>query len=193
MSSPPVIFLDTNILLDYLENRDKEVKNLLKKLIRLHRRGKIILATSIFNIVELIDKEFEISFLGWCQRKRLSPDEAYRRVRAKGDRLFLQVAEDKRERIKSKISKFIEDNDILLLSFSSNDERGCDNVFNVVYEYKLSSQDALIVATAVINGVNYFLSNDNELITKVDSLFNCFNLRDERQRRVFNDNVLKVL
>jgi predicted nucleic acid-binding protein len=57
-----VIFLDTNVILDYLENRNQEVRDVIAQSLLLHKKGRIILATSVFNIAELIDQEFQNLF-----------------------------------------------------------------------------------------------------------------------------------
>jgi len=73
------VFLDTCVILDYLENRDTDIRDIVAQLLLFHENGKIILATSIFNIAELIDKEFEIYFIGHLISKRLSYDEIWKK------------------------------------------------------------------------------------------------------------------
>ncbi len=73
------IFLDTNIMLDYIENRHQEVRDIIAQLLLFHRKNIIILSTSIFNLAELIDKEFEIHFIGSLLSQKLSYDEIYRK------------------------------------------------------------------------------------------------------------------
>jgi hypothetical protein len=36
------VFLDTDVILDYLENRNKEVRDLVAQLLLLHEKGRII-------------------------------------------------------------------------------------------------------------------------------------------------------
>ena len=74
------IFLDSNIILDYLENRNREVREILSELLKLHKEGKCALTTSVFNIAEIIDKEFEINFYGWCLTEKMSYDEIVNKI-----------------------------------------------------------------------------------------------------------------
>jgi len=186
-------FVDTNVLLDYLEKRHKEVYRVVFELLRLSREGKIILATSIFNIAELLEKELDIAFYSKCMRKKMSCDEIIRLAKNKG-RSYEKTLENCRGRLESRVKKLIEKNDILLLSLPENIdplEQVCDLGVNTF----LSSQDVMIVTTALANSVTYFLSNDNELVKKLgqNGSFYVFNLRKDEQREIFCNTVLKVV
>jgi len=164
-----IVFLDTNVILDFLENRDQEVSYIVKRLIEFHKKGKIIVATSIFNVAELIDKEFEINFFGHLLHQRLSFDEIIRNKNNK--KTYRETAQKYKESIKGKIKKFLFDNGIEILHISSmtgNDAEknfeAYDEIYNLIYENQFSSQDGLIVATALKNNVTYFLSNDSDLV-----------------------------
>ena len=73
--SENLIFIDTNIMLDYIEKRHKKSKKILDKMIKLNKNGKIKLSTSIFNIAELLDVEFEINYFIDCINNKMSADE----------------------------------------------------------------------------------------------------------------------
>jgi len=185
--------LDTNVLLDYLEKRHKEVYRVVFELLRLNRKGKITLATSIFNIAELLEKELDIAFYGECMRKKMSSDQIIRLARGRGGP-YEKALENCRGKLESKVKKLIEKNDILLLSLPENIdplEQVCDLGVNSY----LSSQDVMIVTTALAYSVTYFLSNDKKLVRKLDQngCFYVYNLRKDDQRETFCDTVLKVL
>ena len=190
--SVQIIFLDTNVILDYLENRNQEVRDIIAQLLLLHKKGKIILATSVFNIAELIDKEFQIAFIGECINERMSYDEIIGKLR-RDRKLYREIAEKNRKRIEKKIRDFIFKNEILVLTISFNDPNQYQEIYNLIYNHQLQSQDALIVATALLNNATYFLSNDSELVNTISDLINSYNLRDEKQREIFRNNVLEVI
>lgn len=191
-----IIFLDTNVLLDYVENRNQEVRDIVAQLLPLHRKGKIILATSVFNIAELIEKEFDIRFIGACVSERMSYDEILRKVR--GDKKhYREVAQTQRKEIEEKIKNFMLKNDITNLYPSLDDPEHHEELYNLIYDYQLDSQDALIVFTALSSAATYFLSNDSDLVNTISrsdslSMYAC-NLRDDRQRTNFRDSVVEAV
>ncbi|RLF43261.1 MAG: hypothetical protein DRN18_00545 [Thermoplasmata archaeon] len=195
-----IAFLDTNVILDYLENRNSEVTYIVRRLIDLYKKGKIVIATSIFNVAELIDKEFEINFFGDLLHKRLSFDEIIRKKHDK--KLYRDAAQKYKKDIEKKIQEFLFDNEIKILClYFATDDEGEKNLetykelYNLIYEYQFSSQDALIVATALKNGVTYFLSNDDDLVGQLNQkgLLDAYNLRERTQRTSFVDNVLDTI
>lgn len=152
-------FLDTNVMLDYLENRNKEVRDLIAQLLLVHKKGTTIqLATSVFNVAELIDKEFEIQFIGDCLKKQMSFDEIQRQK--SNVKIFQEMSSKNKDQIEKKIKSFISDEQIVVLPLDV--ENQYEEVLQFIYQRNLNSQDALIVKTAIINGVTYFLSNDTD-------------------------------
>jgi len=198
-SKVQTVFLDTCVILDYLENRDAEIRDIVAQLLLFHEKGKITLATSIFNIAELIDKEFEIHFIGHLVSERLSYDEIWKKKGNK--RLFREISERNKEIIERRIKDFIIGKEICVLSPTFDEEGGekelesYEELYRLIYEYQLSSQDALVVATALSNGVTYFLSNDQDLVKQINNngLIDAYCLKDENQRKSFKNNVLDSL
>ena len=186
-----IVFLDTTVILDYLENRHQEVRDIVAQLLLLHDKGRIVIATSVFNIAEVIDKEFEIHFIGWCLNERMSFDETYRKLR--GDKkLFAEVAEKNQKPIEKRIRDFIFKNNIGVLSFTG-DAKQYEELYNLIYRNQLRSQDALIITTAIANNVTYFLSNDLDLINKVGQMFDAYYLKEDGTRKAFRNNVLETI
>jgi len=184
------VFLDTDVILDYLENRNQEVRDLIAQLLLLHKKGRIIVATSVYNIAELIDKEFEINFLGWCINNRMSSDEAFSKLR-RDEKLFKEVSSKNRENIEKRIKNFIFGKQIEIFSLSGTKEY--EQLFDLIYQRNLKSQDALIVTTALVNKATYFLSNDSRFLSKIEDLLDSFNLRNPKLREEFRNSVLEAI
>lgn len=188
-----LVFVDTNILLDYLENRNKDIKEIFSKLLELNREGKIILATSIFNIAELLHKELDIAAYGQCVRKKMSYDEIMSLVRNRKTS-YEKALVDCTGKLESRIRRLIEKNEITLL-YLPDDMRNLDQLYDLGFKSYLASQDAIIVATAIANGVTYFLSKDGILIKKIkpDEIPYAYDLKKQEARQTLLDTVLKEL
>ena len=191
-----IVFVDTNVILDYLENRNQDVRDIVAQLLLLHKKGRVTLATSVFNVSELIDKEFEICFIGACVNERMSYDEIIRKLRG-NKKLYRQIAETGKKEIEKKIKDFIFKNEIEVLSPSFNDSEQYQELYGLIYDHQLSSQDALIVLTALLSNVTYFLSNDSDLVDTISNsksldLYSC-DLRNEVQRTNFRNSVVEAI
>jgi predicted nucleic acid-binding protein len=185
-----VAFLDTDIILDYLENRNQEVRDIVAQLLLLHKKGRIVLATSVFNVAELIDKEFQIHFVGWCLKERMSYDEIISKLN-RNEKLFKEVSNKNKEEVERRIKGFIFGKGIQILSLSG--EKEYEEIYDLIYERNLRSQDALIVATALANKVTYFLSNDSNLTSRIGDLLDVYNLRDKNMLEAFRRDVLEAI
>jgi predicted nucleic acid-binding protein len=181
-------FLDTNVILDYLHKRNREVHDIVSRLLGLQKDGKIIISTSLPNFAELIDKDMEICFLGWCLRKKMSSDEATRK-RWRDRKKFKEICKKNRRKLENKIKKFIDENEVKVFSNAENYEE----LYNLILGRNLSSQDALMVNVALENGVTYFLTNDSDLMVEINDLLDVYNLSDEKSRKQFWDDVLEAI
>ena len=182
------VFLDTDVMLDYLENRNKDVRDIVAQLLLLHKKAKISLVTSAFNIAELIDKEFEIQFIGWCLRERMSYDETVSKLK-RDERLLRTVSESCKNSIEKGIQEFIFKNEIGVLSLPQDYQ--FQELYDLIYKRQLKSQDAVNVATASSCKVTYFLTNDSNLAEKIGDLFDVYKLREQTLREAFRDTVLE--
>ena len=70
----PVFIADTNILIDFVERRNKSVVNSLKLLIRSSKKEVLILGTTIYNVAEFLDKMSCLVMMMRLLKKRYSPD-----------------------------------------------------------------------------------------------------------------------
>jgi len=184
------VFLDTDVMLDYLENRNKEVRDIIAQLLLLHKKERVTLVTSAFNIAELIDKEFEIHFIGWCLKEKMSCDETLSKLR-RDEEYFRVVSENNQETIEKGIQDFVFKNKIAVLSFPESYEY--QEFYDLIYKRQLKSQDAVVVATAQGWKITYFLTNDSNLAKRIDDLFDVYKLRDEKLREAFRNNVLETI
>lgn len=184
------VFLDTDVILDYLENRNQEVRDTIAQLLLHHKKGKIVLATSVFNIAELIDKEFEIHFIGWCLKERMSYNEAISKLR-RDEKLFREISGRNKNDIEKRVENFIFKNNILVFSLSGTEQY--KELYDLIYRLNLKSQDALVVVTALTNKATYFLSNDSNLTNKIGDMIDTYNLRDKNLREAFRSSVVEAI
>ena len=70
-----------------------------------------------------------------------------------------------------------------------------EELYNLIYSHQFSSQDAMIIGTALCNGATYFLSNDSDIVQEITEkdMMEAYSLRDKKQREHFKDNVLDTL
>jgi predicted nucleic acid-binding protein len=186
-------FLDTNVLLDYLERRNREVFDVVSELLQLNKKGKIVLATSIINLAELLEIELDIAFYGKCMKKRMSYDEIMRHLRTR-DRVFEMALDDCKIKLESKVKKLFDGNSILLLSLP-DDSEPFEQICDLGLNQCLSSQDLVMITTALAYSMTYFLSNDEDLVKKISQQgwFYAVDLKKDNQRETFRNTVLKVI
>ena len=167
------VFLDTNVILDYLENRDDNVRYLIEEMIR---SPKVKIVTSVFNVIEVIDKEKDIVFIGKLLLKRYSFDEISKMRRNR------TINNEDKNLIGDRINQFL---GVINEESYTLDEKGFTKAMELIQEHDLQSQDALIVATFLtIEGSDYFLSNDSDLIKELNEykICNSYNLHKEKDR-----------
>lgn len=182
------VFLDTDVMLDYLENRNKDVSDVIAQLLFLHNTSKLYVVTSVFNIAELIDKEFEIHFMGWCLGEKMSADEALSKFKKNGP-FVKTISQGYKSSIEKRIQSFIFENKIGLLTFPTDYQ--FQELYDLIYNRQIKSQDAVNVATASSCKVTYFLTNDSDLTEKIGDLFDVYRLREKPLRESFRDTVLE--
>jgi predicted nucleic acid-binding protein len=186
-----LIFVDTNILLDYLENRNKEIEEIFSKLLYLSKKGKIVVATSIFNIAEVLHKELDITAYGQCMKKKLSYDDIMSLVRNRNT-AFEEALVNCRNSLESKIRRLIETDNLVLL-YLPDDVQNVEQLYELGLGSYLQSQDAIVLATAIANNATYFLSKDGPLVKRIkpSDIPYAYDLKKEESRKTLNDTVLK--
>ncbi|MCB9361888.1 hypothetical protein H6504_00490 [Candidatus Woesearchaeota archaeon] len=152
-----IVFLDTCVLLDYIENRDRTVAHLIQTMIE---DESIEIATSIFNIIELLDKVQEIRHMAkLVTQNKFSFDEIAR------DRQSKNLSESERNDILSDINKFQEDSSIIV--YQMDKSKGYAEVVRLLSEINLKSQDALIVGSYSTSEAEIFVSKDSSLLKAI--------------------------
>lgn len=184
-----IFFLDTNILLDYIEGRDGEIIKLLDYMINISRNKNILIATSIINIAEVLDKNIEISFNNHCMTLKLTNEEAKKQ---KGNfKFYREISEKNRLNIENNLKKFIKKTNLEIFRIPCEDD--LNELYNLLYDNCLQSQDAVIVSTALFNESDYFLTKDRELINRIKNKIYAYDLGDDQERTTFINSVLKSL
>ena len=152
-----IVFLDTCVMLDYLENRDRETAHFIQTLIE---NSQIELSTSIFNIIELLDKVQEIRHMAkLVTQNKLSFDEIAR------DRQVKKLTESERDAILEELEKFQKNSKIIVYQIDKS--AGYNKVIDLLSKINLKSQDALIVGSYATSEANMFISKDSNLIKNV--------------------------
>ena len=188
MSSYQTVFLDTNIILDAIENRDKEVKKFVNMLVKAHNKERILLSTSIFNIYELLDKQFEISYYTECMKEKISSDAIIRR-RNNRDYFYCERSLRNKNKIIKKLDNFLEKSGLeIFYSTQSIDDR--DILFKLLGDRGIRSQDAIILSCALDNDTDCFLTSDGELIRVVSDIIYAYNLTKAEDRDIILRTVL---
>jgi len=165
--SSRIVLVDTNVILDFLEKRNREVSNFIKYLIKLSGKQLVTVGTTIYNIAEVLDKELEIRFQLELLKNRLSSDDIIRTVRNRWQypTNIEKLNDDSKRKlfgsVNRNISRLLQDFVIFLVSdFTEEDYEILEELILNGY---LQSQDALMVLTAF--KLNAFLvTKDNYLL-----------------------------
>lgn len=180
------IFLDTNVLLDVLEDRNEAVEELFSQLVERHKNGEIQLSTSIYNITELLDKEFELSYFHECMKEKISSDVILRRRGTPG--FFCERSVRNKAAIIERVNNFLEHSELHIHSSTLPIEMR-ETLYDILGDRGIRSQDAIIISCALHNEADYFFTNDNNLKKALLDLFYTFNLTHEQDR----DTILRTV
>ena len=160
------IFLDTNILIDYFEMRDRKVVTFICNLIE---DENIEIITSIYNFVELIDKLQQIKHMGKLVLKKHSYDEI---ARSK----IKDLTYDEREEITEDINKFIQEN--ISIEILSGD--GYLTALDIISDFNIESQDALIITAYLNSEAEIFLTKDENLLKEIrKEISHCYHIKKD--------------
>jgi len=188
LSSYQTVFLDTNVILDVIENRDKEVKKIVNMLIKAHKKGSILLSTSIFNICELLDIQFEISYYTECMKEKMSSDIIIRR-RNNRDDFYCERSLKNKDKITQKFENFLAKSELEIF-YSTQSIDGRDMLFKLLGDRGIRSQDAIILSCALYNEIDCFLTSDSQLIRAIPDIIYAYNLRKSEDRNIILRTVL---
>ncbi|NJE26615.1 hypothetical protein E3E22_08300 [Thermococcus sp. MV5] len=186
----PILVLDTNVLLDYIEKRDEKIVHFINKDLKpLAKKNKLTLGTTIYNVAELLDKEFEINLQLNLIRKRLSADKILNISKNKQRTIsYITRSNDSHSWVLSKVQKRIWRILSMLEIFyvAEISERDYTILEKLVLEGILSSQDAMIILTTIKLGENYvyFLTGDQGIIKSpvANDYLEIFDSKNEQHR-----------
>lgn len=180
------IFLDTNIMLDVIENRNYDVEQFITQLIEHHKNGEIQLSTSIYNITELLDKEFEISYFLECIKEKISGDVI---IRKRGSRLFYcERSIRNKDDIIKKVNSFLEHSELHIHTATLPIEQR-EMLYKLLGDRGIRSQDAIIISCALHNEADYFFTNDSNLKNALPEIIYAFDVSREQDR----DTILRTV
>lgn len=166
------VFVDTCVLLDYFENRDRQISCFVQSLID---NPKIELRTSWFNVIEMLDKIQEIRHMSKLVQKRFSFDEIAR------DRQNKQLSPTERQEILKELNDFLTESKIITFYFTKVE--GYHHVVNLLSKVDLKSQDALIFSMYLHTDSEIFISKDDKLIKNVKKEHpNAFHAKNELKK-----------
>lgn len=148
------IFLDSNVILDIVENRDENSKKLLDYICL----NKIYCCTSVFAHAESIDKKQEFIHIKNMLDNNTSVDKA---IRNRGNkRLSLKQREDVMEDFGNFFNKY----NIVTWDL---DKYGWEQVIEIMRVFNIKAPDSIHLAVAMIAECTIFTTKDEELLKVV--------------------------
>jgi len=180
------IFIDTNIMLDVIENRNRDVKQFVSQLIKHHKKGDIQLTTSIYNITELLDKEFEISYFLECMKEKLSGDVIIRRRGTRG--FYCERTIRNKDKIIKKVNNFLKKSELEIYTSTLPIEEQ-DTLYKLLGDRGIRSQDAIIISCALHNESDYFFTSDGNLKNALPEIIYAYDISREEDR----DTILRTM
>ncbi len=173
-----IIFFDTNLLLDYIdERRDNISKSIMDKLFI---SSNYEISTSLYNIVEVVDKLKEITTIKNLVNEGVSFDELLRK--RKENKLYKKDIDYISENV-SNLLKMIE-------IYMIKRKRDIEDIIDIAINYKFKSQDALIIFTYLSIPTNdkVFFTKDKELVREVKANYKEF----EESYNLYKGEILYV-
>jgi predicted nucleic acid-binding protein len=151
----PRPYIDTNLFLDYVRNRNKESVMLLETI----RHKKIVCRTSYYTLLELIDREQENRWI-WkrVQTGDTLDDFLRHRYPRKLDNADLSTAF---KEVETKFLKPFVDTDIVYLVYPSG--QSWDSILKILRTDNFSVGDAFQVDASIGTHCNVFITRDSEL------------------------------
>lgn len=187
--SQNIFFLDTNVILDYIENRNRYVKGILDQMIKYKDKGLLAMSTSILNIAETLDKSIEINYMVYCFNNKMSMDETRKN---KGNYSFYkEIAGKNRSKIELSLQEFIAKTDLQILSIPYDGRM--EDISELLCSNCIQSQDATMVAAALYHESDYLITADQNLINSLENKIYTFNFTKKEQRDTFRQRVLMAL
>ena len=154
------VFLDTCVLLDYFENRDRDIAYIVQRMIE---SDQVEITTSMFNVIELLDKVQEIRHMAKLVNKKYSYDEISR------DRQKKELSKTDREEILLELNDFLQKSKIV--TFFPRDLLAYKQIIDLISTINIKSQDALVFTLYIQSESKMFLTKDSTLAKNVKKSF----------------------
>jgi predicted nucleic acid-binding protein len=156
----PIPYLDTNVILDYIRNRNRDSVVLLDTI----RRKKLRCYTSYFTILELLDRGQEDKWIWKRVQQRESLDDILAR------RYPRELTKDELKAVFKELNeKFLKpfvDTDIIHVMIPS--DLVWDSILKFLQRWNFSIGDAFHVGIATNTNCNIFISNDSNLVKMIN-------------------------
>jgi len=163
----PLLYLDTNIFLDLIRNRNGIPADDSRNLFREIARDKYNALTSSFTLLEIMEDEQERIY---AEREIVICKKSFDEVRRHIDRRDLTPVELEgiQKILESKVFKPFMDKEKIELRYLTDE--GWIRAFELLSKLNISASDCIHLAVADIAGCDIFVTNDDQLRT-AGSLF----------------------
>lgn len=156
----PRIYLDTNIILDVVEERRKASTLLLEKV----KRSKWYCCTSMFALCEAIDIEQQFTHIENMLKKKYSPDQILRKRRQK------RISQEERENAIEKVESFFDKYPVEIFAIEKD---AWEKALQTMRDLNVSACDSIQIVTALEAKCTVLITNDKELRKYAKKLLSC--------------------
>lgn len=158
----PVIYLDTNVILDHIRQRNNDSVMLIESI----KKRKIKTWTSYYTLFEITEKQKEDTWVWKRVKNKESLDDILRtRYPMKLNKDEMRTVYDQ---IQSKFWKDFMDKEIILVNLPTDDD--WDKILDLITWYNISIGDAFHVQAAIQTMCDIFVTRDSQLANEIKNL-----------------------
>lgn len=162
LSKKPVIYLDTNVILDHIRQRNNDSVVLIESI----KKRKIKTWTSYYTLFEITEKQKEDSWVWKGVKNKESLDDILRtRYPMKLNKYEMRTVYDE---IQSKFWKDYIEKDVILVNLPRDDD--WDNILDLITWHNISIGDAFHVQAALQTSCDIFVTRDSKLANEIKCL-----------------------
>lgn len=162
VSRKPVIYLDTNVILDHVRQRNNDSVVLIESI----KKRKIKTWTSYYTLFEITEKQKEDTWVWKRIKNKESLDDILR------TRYPMKLNKDEMRTMYDHIqSKFWEDyidKNVILVNLPRDED--WDNILDLITWYNISVGDAFHVQAAIQTSCDIFVTRDSQLANEIKNL-----------------------
>jgi predicted nucleic acid-binding protein len=151
------IYLDTNVILDVIENRRTASLTLLRKV----RELGFYCCTSSFALCETIDKEQEFMHIGNMCKNKCTFDDLLRNKRNK------ELNTKERQIAIDRVGNFFATYPVVIFNIEGDT---WDKAIEALQILNVSASDSVQIATAIANKCSVFITNDEKLLNEAKKI-----------------------